>query len=486
MNNKTNSKTLFFWMFRSALIYLFMFSAILSAYGQTILKEKLEQHVYTLASDEMQGRRAGTRYARMAADYIVNQFVEIGIDTFFDDSYLQFFFHNRFQNVVGVIHGNDPVLKNEYIIVGAHFDHVGSSFGRIGNGADDNASGVAAMIELGRELLRNQSNLKRSVILIAFDAEEMGLVGSTHFIDHWEAPLENIKLMVSLDMVGWYQASGMVEYAGSGTMLRGNEIILDPQIIPEGLNVVTKNFESKIFLGTDTHPFAVKRIPTIFVSTGLKSPFHTSRDEAHLIDYNGMTLIVEHLANFIEAVSQDEDFRSSGRLSRKHKPRQLVDFGVSFINGTSIYDYFKSEPYLFFGTGLMTQLNFGSFAVRLELFYSYIRETHSFGTMSTNNLTIPLNLVLQTPDHYFIVVDIFYGGYYSYRFSGKLGGELMDFDNTFNRGEFGITFGLSYTTKPFKLIFCSRIPLTDIFQSTGVNNGFTRKIISYNVISFTF
>ena len=109
-------------------------------------------------------------------------------------------------------------MKNEYIVIGAHYDHLGVKKGEIYNGADDNASGVATLIELGKALKKNQSNLKRSVMLVAFDAEEIGLVGSKHFINHTSATDMDIKLMFSIDMVGWYKASGAVNYAGTGTI----------------------------------------------------------------------------------------------------------------------------------------------------------------------------------------------------------------------------------------------------------------------------
>jgi acetylornithine deacetylase/succinyl-diaminopimelate desuccinylase-like protein len=223
---------------RLTIIFLPIFSTFSLTYAENTLKERLEQHVWTLASDEMRGRRAGSESARKAAQCVIKQWEEIGIEPFFGDSYLQPFWNNRFQNVVGVIRGNDPVLKNEYIIVGAHYDGIGTRFGRIRNGADDNASGVAALIELGRELQQGQSKLKRSVILIAFDAEEIGLIGSTHFIANWKGSIEDIKLMISVDMVGWYEASGEMRYLGSGTIQNGNEIISNPQIAPTELNVV--------------------------------------------------------------------------------------------------------------------------------------------------------------------------------------------------------------------------------------------------------
>jgi Zn-dependent M28 family amino/carboxypeptidase len=262
------------------IVTLVYFVLILAHYtfAQTTVKERLERHVCTLASDSMHGRLTGTEYARMAADYIVNQWEEIGIEPFFYNSYLQHFGkNNKFQNIVGIIHGNDPVLKDEYIIVGAHYDGIFTN-----HGADDNATGTAALIELGRELKSKQADLKRSIILIAFDAEEIGVIGSTHFITHWKEPLENIKLMIGVDMIGWHKTNGKVRYIGTGTIQNGKELILNSEMIPTGLNVAANNFEP-IGVTTDTWSFAHKKIPTLMVHTGLHLVVHTPFDNVNFI-----------------------------------------------------------------------------------------------------------------------------------------------------------------------------------------------------------
>lgn len=445
---------------------------------ETNLRERLMQHVYILASDSLRGRKAGTKYARMAADYIVSQFEEIGIEPFFDDSYLQFFGKN-FQNVVGIIRGNDPVLKNEYIVIGAHYDGDRPIFGRIRNAADDNASGTATLIEIGRELKRNQSNLKRSVILVAFDAHEGGVFGAAHFVDNWEQPLENIKFMISVDMIGRYERKNRVEYIGTATIKNGAEMILNPQIVPEGLNIVAKNFETH---GTDSYPFAIRRIPTLHIFTGRHSHYHTSKDEAHLIDYDGLSLITEHLINLTKAISQDEDFAPSGRFSRRHLPRRKVDFGVS-INSGGNYSGASSRSAYAFGAGLMSQVNFGIFAIRPEILYEHVESRHSSGLISSNNITFPLSLVLQTPELWILGGDIFFGGYYSHRFAGSQNNEAIDFNNAFNRGETGLTFGIGQMFNPFRFGFAQRIALTDFTQSSEQS---IRNRTFYATISYRF
>jgi hypothetical protein len=496
MNNNTANKTNLTNRCRGMLICVFVFSALLSAYAQTTLKERLEQHVYTLASDLLRGRKAGTEYARMAADYIAKQFEAIGIEPYFGDTYLQHFKkYNKFQNVVGIIRGSDPVLKNEYIVVGAHYDHLGGTSSGVYNGADDNASGVAAMIEVGRALKRNQSNLHRSVMFIAFDAEEDGLVGSGNFVFRSQAEIENIKLMIALDMIGCYKANGKLELLGSGTIKNGNEMLINPQIVPSGLNIVTKNFEKSPLFASDTQPFALKRIPTLWAFTGFKSPYHTTKDEAHLIDYDGMTLITEYMINFVETVSRDADFESSGSVAKKHQPRQRIDFGISTNIGSNIFnssdkndesEESDTKVSVSFGAGLVSQVNFGCFAIRPELHYDHIRTGHPSGTFATDNLTVPLSLVLQTPEYFFYVADFFFGGYYAYRFGGRQGKEKLDFENTFNRSEGGLTFGLSMTFRPLAFGVTGRFALTDFTKTPIADNTHLRNKTIYFTMRYMF
>ena len=141
-------------------------------------EERLAEYVYYFASDSLRGRKAGTPDAAKARDYIVARYKECGLKPFFGGDFVIPFEKdgNQFANAVGVIEGNE--LKDEYIVLGAHFDHLGVKRGAIYPGADDNASGSAALIEVARELVSRRDELKRSVIIAAFDEEELGLYGS--------------------------------------------------------------------------------------------------------------------------------------------------------------------------------------------------------------------------------------------------------------------------------------------------------------------
>lgn len=152
----------------------------------------VKKHLYALASDEMQGRKTGTLGIEKAAQYIENEFSKIGLTTFEGlDSYRQTFtFTNRrtkeditSANIIGVLEGKSK--KDEYVIISAHYDHLGivkkeGQLDSIYNGANDDASGVTAVLALA-EYFKKKNNNERTLIFVAFTAEEMGLIGSTHF-----------------------------------------------------------------------------------------------------------------------------------------------------------------------------------------------------------------------------------------------------------------------------------------------------------------
>jgi len=329
---------------RLLLISGFCLAIIPSAFAQETLADRLKTHVFTLAADSLQGRSAGSEFAQKAATYITKQWEEIGIAPWDGTSYYRPFRGKQYHNLIGVIEGNHPVLKNEYIVVGAHYDHLGTKRDKndqvvVYPGADDNASGTATIIELGRQLKEIESTLGRSVILVAFDAEEIGLYGSNDFVNNPPFPVEQIKLMFSIDMVGWYKASGSIRYMGSGTIRNGKEFLTDSKLIPEGLQVKTQNFEKSILTATDTQRFAFERIPTLAVTTGIKSPYHKPGDVAELIDYEGMALITEHLTNLIQAFSTDEAYAASGKLAAKHSPPSKISFGVTANMGSNYHFY---------------------------------------------------------------------------------------------------------------------------------------------------
>lgn len=179
--------------------------------GITITTEEVKDIVTYLASDELNGRNTGTEDIDKAAVYIENQLKNYGIKPYFDDYTDAFTFKGRAEdsitgyNVVGYLEGNDEKLKKEFIVIGAHYDHIG--FGKavendsIANGANDNATGTATVMSIAK-YLADKGNNKRSVIFALFSAEEMGLRGSKALAEKLKFQNIDLYTMINFEMLG--------------------------------------------------------------------------------------------------------------------------------------------------------------------------------------------------------------------------------------------------------------------------------------------
>ena len=394
-------------------------------------QERLTKHVYYFASDSLRGRGSGTVDALKAAAYMVNEFEAMGLKPFYDDWYFRFVKKGTtYDNVVGVLEGNDPVLKDQYIVIGAHFDHLGVKDGKIYNGADDNASGSAALIEIARALCAHRDELKRTVVIAGFNAEELGLFGSTalaeEMIDHDHL---DVRLMMSVDMVGWYKSDNRLTLWGVATVKDGRKVFQS-----EKLNLRFKDFEWSPVTATDTEGFAKRHIPTIAADTGLKSPYHKPEDDAELIDYEGLDKITDYLSDVVLKVASDENFASSGKVARKHQNGvPILELGVSLAAGNTNLEFrkaaFNGKPGFSYGGGVSAQLNFGHqshFGLKAEALYAqtkalYPDESNLYASSlkyKGSELLVPVHLVLQAGETGKFYVG--YGGYYGHRFSASL------------------------------------------------------------------
>ena len=405
-------------------------------HGQESQRQRLEQHLFTLASDSLRGREAGTDDGRRAADYIMRQWQQMGLKPLWGDSYQWPFKHpvGDFTNLVAVIEGNDPVLKDEYIVIGAHYDHIGVKNGVVHNGADDNASGSSCVIEVARQLLAHQKDLKRSVIICAFDAEEKGLYGSTNFVSRHNDIIGKVKLMMSVDMVGWYKANGTLVLEGTSTINDRNEL-LSPDALGIDIKVSFKPFENSLFTATDTEPFAKAGIPTLAVTTGLKSPYHKPQDDAELIDYEGLDLITDYIVAVTITASQRDGKLASGRLSPKHHTKRF-EAGVAAGFNTSHLSFpeatFTGKPYYGMQGAMTLQWNLSDIVgIRTGVHYDYSHSplpsgNDAFGkgyAIEQHSILIPLSLQLNIRSS---GLDVHFGAglYYGYAFSGDFYGNV--------------------------------------------------------------
>jgi len=246
-------------------------------------------------------------------------------------------------NVVGVLEGSDPVLKNENIVIGAHYDHLGrggegslaARSGEIHHGADDNASGTAGMLELARVFSAQQPRLKRTLVFIAFGGEEEGLLGSSYYVDHPPMPLANTVAMINMDMIGRMKDRKLV-IGGVGTAKEWREIIRQANAVqemkvsansdgpaPRGVPIVvsaagrtiitvdpTGTFELTLnedgYGPSDHNSFYKKQVPVLFFWTGTHNDYHKPSDTFDKINYNDEVRILSLVARIVRDVDGAE------------------------------------------------------------------------------------------------------------------------------------------------------------------------------------
>lgn len=475
---------------------LFAVALLISiAAGAQSRQERLTGHVYYLASDELQGRKAGSEYARMAADYIIGHYTQIGLKPFFGEWEVPFTkYGTEYTDVVGVIEGSDPALKDEYIVLGAHYDHLGVRNGNVYNGADDNASGSAALIEIARELYASRENLKRSVIIAAFDAEEIGLYGSSFLADTLSKTVgkDKIKLMMSIDMVGWYKASGKLKMEGVATIRDGRSIITS-EAEKCYITVDPKRFENSIFTATDTEGFAKKGIPTLAVTTGLKSPYHKPEDDAELIDYEGLDQVSGYIASLTGTLASDPSFESSGKVARKHDPRKrFLELGVVAGLQSNHIDFPKgsltTKGGIGFNAGIQLDFNIGDFALGTRALYE--KQVSEFpdgndvfaspGYYDQQAVTVPV-LLMYKPGDWAADARLGIGGYYSYVFksnASELVVPSLALPLQAETDQYGIAFQFGFKSGPLLMTYDFRRQLNNLFKGDGMPEA--------RLVNFTF
>lgn len=394
-------------------------------FSQTALN-RIKQDVFVLASDSLMGRSAGTIYGDKAGKYIFSRFEENGMKP----KYQSIKINSTEKNIYAVIQGSDPILKNEFIIMGAHYDHLGyktkTKSGSIDtivyNGADDNASGTSLVLELGRMIAKNKGDFKRSIVIIAFDSEETGLNGSTYFAnseDRYNDIIiaQNTKLMMSLDMVGWLRQSKKLTISGIG--LLDNPYQYFNNISLKGDNTIKfKDFSRSIFTGSDHLPFTNKNIPSFHVTTGVKSPYHKPEDDADLIDCEGILELTNYFYDVVKNLANAETIKTSGKNPAIKKPIPSNYWGIELGGGNNEHFYNKGNmtgksDFLYSG-GFFAHFSLnGYLAIKTGAEYNYKGAKRYETRVKAHSVSIPAILVLKaaTPDNNF-VLSVGFGGFY--------------------------------------------------------------------------
>ena len=443
--------------------------------------EQLEAHVNILASDTLLGRGFGTPQGLKAAHYIAEQFEKAGIESY-DGAYLHPFMHRTGilnipgNNVIGVVWGSDPELKDEFIVLGAHYDHLGWKIVAgdtvVYNGADDNATGSSSIIEIGRNLAANQASLGRSVILVAFDGEESGLIGSKHFLRDSMVPPHQVKLMFSLDMVGMVEAHKGLDMKGV-SLLYDADYLVGELARKYQLNITKANRE--IEQRTDTAPFGKMGIPAVAPTSGTESPYHKPEDTADKLDYEGMARVAGYMTDATLYLSTRPSLSDMSGVAAGEAPvsqTKLFRAGLRLNTGTSQHNYkdqyYKGKDIFATGIGLLTNFRLsGNFHLQAEALYETKGSEHIDGIFRTHSLTTPLNLLLMTDEDEFVRFITQIGGYYSYHMGGNISGTPIDFDNDFNRQEYGLTFGIGLEGMGVQVGVIFQRGLSDLNQLAG-------------------
>ncbi len=287
-------------------------------------EERLQQHVDYLASPEMEGRGLGSAQLEEAAAYIAGEFADAGLAAAGDDGgYLQGFTvvegedgqPHRVHNVIGYLPGTNPAYADQAVLITAHYDHLGrgwpnarqSDAGRIHPGADDNASGVAVLIELARNFAAGAPP-ERNLAFVAFSAEEAGLLGSRDYAEHPRpAPLEGIVGVINLDSVGRLEDQPISVLATGSAM--------EWPFVFRGVSAVT-GIPSESIAGaaasSDQQSFIERGVPGVQIFTGTHLDYHRPTDTPDKVNATGMVKV----ATFVK--------EATGYLVQREEPMVLA------------------------------------------------------------------------------------------------------------------------------------------------------------------
>ena len=259
-------------------------------------------------------------------------------------------------NVIGILPGSDPKLKDEAIVIGAHYDHLGRGGegslaqreGEIHHGADDNASGTAGLLELARIFSTQKPKPRRTIVFIAFSGEEEGLIGSSYYVNHPVVPLTNTVAMINLDMVGRLKEQKLV-IGGVGTAAEWRGLIgsanertavgavvgyafgsnAPPPKLPatSTIDMFNLTLNEDGYGPSDHSAFYAKQIPVLFFWTGTHADYHKPSDTAEKINYDGLARITSFVANIVRGLDRS-DMRPTYKVAQVPATARSTGFRV--------------------------------------------------------------------------------------------------------------------------------------------------------------
>ena len=286
----------------------------------------LRKHLTIIASDDMEGRETGTKGLQRAASYIQKEFKDIGLTTLNHSKGLNQWYKipkrlKKVCNVIGCIEGSSK--KDEFIVISAHYDHLGMVNGDIYNGADDNGSGTSALISLAEAIMLkkiNGNSPQRTIVFIAFSGEEKGLWGSRYFTSHPLIPLEKISCNINMDMIGRVDPDRLLADSLNYIHVVGeNRVSSEIKPIINSLNdskyrmtldskYNDENDANRIFYRSDHYNFARKKVPIMFFFDGmLGGDYHETTDDVDKINWNLYYKRVNFIYDLCEIIDNKEE-----------------------------------------------------------------------------------------------------------------------------------------------------------------------------------
>ena len=326
-----------------ATITVLLTSCSVARHQGSMTPDKIISTTKYLTSDKLSGRLTGSEGDSLARIFIREELKKAGLRPFTGEGLQYFTVRMPFipantdtidfkrvttANVAMVLEGKDPVLKSEYVIVGAHFDHLGmggpTSSSRnqdtvaLHPGADDNASGVALMIQLADKLAADKKGHARSIVFAAFSGEETGLTGSKYFENKMPARPSDINIMINLDMVGRMKEGNYLQVSGVGTAAGLRDSV-------ELVNDTTKlhlTFTEEGSGPSDHFSFYADSIPVLFITTGTHTDYHLPSDTWDKLNYDGMVATGDLLYKVISKAADNKE-KLAFRLSGSQTPQSM-------------------------------------------------------------------------------------------------------------------------------------------------------------------
>lgn len=283
--------------------------------------DMVSEWVSFLASDELQGRANGTPSIREASEWIAGHFADAGLaHAPGAESYFQEYMPEKkipYRNVIGYLSGSDPSLANEYIVLSAHYDHIGVDGLKIFNGADDNASGTSTVVGLAYRLAKLKPG--RSILFIAWSGEEEGLLGLRHYTTQPMLPLEDAVLNLNFEMVGHTEGKGKHQFWVTGAEHSTLFPALRKMGDEVGWKVAPNPFtDLQLFWRSDNASFVqlqvneatrtIYGVPAHSISTwGKEGHYHAPSDTADTLDYENLAALIEVMGDMVYRLANQPD-----------------------------------------------------------------------------------------------------------------------------------------------------------------------------------